>query len=96
MAPPEVTFQTTPNPAAVKCLVGATISDRPRSYFNAAAAAGDRLAEALFAIPGVTNVLIQDTWLTVCKAEGVEWGPVKTGVRRAVADELARAGRAGS
>ncbi len=76
------TFQTTPNPNAIKCVVEGVISDRPRSYFKAADAGGDALALALFAIPGVTNVLIQDTWLTVCKTPEAEWRGIKAGVEK--------------
>jgi hypothetical protein len=77
-----VTFQPTPNPNALKCLVGRTISDRPRSFFNAAEAQGDPLGRELFAIPGVTNVLIQDSWLTVCKKPDADWASIRAGVER--------------
>lgn len=77
-----ITFQSTPNPNALKCLAGRTISDRPRSFFRAQEAEQDPLGRALFAIPGVTNILIQDTWLTVSKAPEAEWGPIRAGVER--------------
>ncbi len=92
MAQGRIEFQSTPNPNAVKCVVGAVISDRPRSYFKPADAAGDHLAVALFSIPGVTNVLIQDTWLTVCKSPDADWKAIKRGVEKAVAAELAGKG----
>lgn len=81
-----VTFQETPNPNALKCVVGRVISERPRSYFRADQAAGDPLGEALFAIPGVTNLLIQDTWLTVSKSPGAAWGPIRAAVERTLAE----------
>lgn len=79
-----VTFQTTPNPNALKCVVEGVISDRPRSFFKAADAAGDELGTALFAIPGVTNILIQDRWLTVCKSPEADWKGIKAGVEKVV------------
>ena len=96
MAGGKIEFQTTPNPNALKCVVGAVISDRPRSYFRAAEAAGDALATALFEIPGVTNVLIQDTWLTVCKSPEADWRGIKRGVERVLAPVLASGGKGGA
>lgn len=77
-------FQETPNPNALKCVLDRSPGAAPRSYFNAAAAASDPLARALFSVPGVTNVLISDGWLTVSKAPGIPWAPVRAGVERAL------------
>lgn len=77
-----VEFESTPNPNAVKCWLDGRVSEGPRSYFNAAAAAGDPLAGALFAIPGVVNVLILGDWITVSKSPEASWPAVKSGVRR--------------
>jgi hypothetical protein len=52
----------------------------PRSYTappSGAALSGDALADALFAIPGVTNVLITPAWFTVGKAPTADWKPIK-------------------
>ena len=77
-------FQDTPNPNAVKCILDRSPGPVPRSYLNAAAAAGDALATSLFAIPGVSSVLISDGWLTVNKAPSAPWGPIRSGVERAL------------
>lgn len=77
-----VEFEATPNPNAVKCRLDGRVSDGPRSYFNAPAAEGDPLARALFAIPGVTNVLILGDWITVSKDPKTAWPAVKGAVRR--------------
>lgn len=92
-----MTFQTTPNPNALKCVLGVVISDRPRSYFTAEEAKSDRLGAALFAIEGVTNVLIQDTWFTVCKRPDEDWKPIKRALEQVVASHVstAQAGTAG-
>lgn len=82
-------FETTPNPRAIKCLIeGGRAAERPRSYFNAAAAdeAGDDLARALFAQGQITNVLIHQRFITICKTEDAGWGPIKKAIKQAVAD----------
>lgn len=79
-------FDTTPNPNAIKCVTDRPPSDRPRSYFNAAQAAGDPLGEALFGINGVTNVLIHQSFVTVCKSPEADWGPIKKSLKRVLAD----------
>lgn len=76
------TFQSTPNPNAVKCILDRKISDRPRSYFRAEEAASDPLATSLFRVPGVTNILINADWVTVNKSPGTDWKAVKAGVER--------------
>jgi hypothetical protein len=58
-----------------------------RSYFKQDQAKGDALAEALFAIPGVTNVLIHVSFITVCKDPDAAWGAIKTAVKRVVREQ---------
>lgn len=94
MASKVVRFDATPNPNAIKCVPDAPIGDSVRSYFKAeeAHAAEDALAMALFALPGVTNVLIHTDWVTVCKSPDAAWGPIKEGVRAAVASSGSHGG----
>lgn len=74
-------FRDTPNPNAVKCILDRSIGPPGmRSYFNAEQAAGDPVASRLFAIEGVTNVLIHGDWLTVSKRPDVAWGPIRKAV----------------
>lgn len=84
----EVTeFQTTPNPNAVKCMLDRMIRDPaqgPASFRSVEAAQADALAGALFAIPGVTNVLINADWITVGKEPGRSW----PGIRAAISSVL--------
>jgi hypothetical protein len=80
-------FQTTPNPNALKCVLDRKLASPPqppppRSYFNADQTKGDPLAVALFAIPGVRNLLIQAAWITVSKAADSDWKPIKSAVER--------------
>jgi NFU1 iron-sulfur cluster scaffold homolog, mitochondrial len=79
-------FQTTPNPNAIKCVLDHRLADTPRSYFNAQQAAEDPLAVSLFAIPGVTNLLIHETFITVGKSAEADWKTVKAAVERVLRD----------
>jgi hypothetical protein len=81
-----IRFQETPNPNAVKCVLDRQISDRPRSYFASGEAVGDVLAERLFGIEGVTNVLISGNWITVNKRADVKWGPIRSEVERVLGE----------
>jgi hypothetical protein len=77
-------FQPTPNPNALKCSLDHAITRKPRSYFNPAeaAAASDPLAQSLFAIPGVTNLLINNDWITVSKSPEADWKPIRAAVEQ--------------
>lgn len=72
--------QPTPNPNAAKFVVDREIAPQPTSFFNAAAATGHPLASRLFAIPGVTSVLLLGDFVTVNKAPEARWEEVKTAV----------------
>jgi NFU1 iron-sulfur cluster scaffold homolog, mitochondrial len=75
-------FQATPNPNALKCLLDRTVSTRPRSYFGPDQVQDDPLATALFGLGGITNLLINDDWITVSKAANADWKTIKSGVER--------------
>lgn len=77
-------FESTPNPNALKCLVDPSPASVPRSYFNAEQAAGDPLAESLFEVEGVSNVLIHTAFVTICKRPDARWPAIKKGVERAL------------
>jgi len=78
-------FQATPNPNALKCVLDRSLGATPRSYFSAEEAAGDEVGRALFAIAGVTNVLINGDWATVSKHPDADWGPIRAAVERVMA-----------
>ena len=77
-------FETTPNPAALKCVISAPPAGGIRAYRAAEEAEGDGLAERLFAVPGVSSLLIHERFITVVKTTEGKWGPIKRGVRAAV------------
>ncbi len=79
-----VEFQDTPNPNALKCVLDHPLPESPglRSYLSPEAAAGDPLASALFAVPGVVGILINPGWVTVSKSQDAPWKQIKAGVAR--------------
>jgi hypothetical protein len=79
-----IRYQETPNPNAVKCVLDRPAGRGVRSYFKAEDAAGDALAAALFAVPGVTNLLINGDWITVSKRPEADWKKIKAGVEAAL------------
>jgi hypothetical protein len=79
-------YQSTPNPNALKCFLSGSLSDRPKSFRKPEEAAGDATATRIFAVPGVSSLLINGDWMTVNKSAEVEWGGVKRGVERVLAE----------
>jgi hypothetical protein len=67
-------IEFTPNPNARKFILRDPLTyGISRSYESAEQAKGDELAEALFAVPHVTNVFYVDHWLTVTQDGGAHW-----------------------
>ena len=74
-------FQPTPNPHALKCVLDRPLPDPVRSFRRSEDAAADPLASALFAIPGVTGLLLSGGWFTVNKSPDADWSPIKNAVQ---------------
>lgn len=79
-------FQDTPNPNALKCILDRRVTDQPRSFHTAEAAAADPLGSKLFAIDGVSNILIHADWITIGKRSDIPWQPIRAALQR-VLDE---------
>jgi hypothetical protein len=77
-----VEVQPTPNPNALKFVLDRPISEQPTSYFNAGAAKDDPIASRLFAIPGVSSLLLLGDFVTVNKSADASWPPIKERVRQ--------------
>ena len=69
-----ITPQPTPNPNAYKFVTNRPLCDGPaRTFYSAEAAAADPLAAALFALPGVTGVMILNNFCSVNQDGSQEW-----------------------
>ena len=76
-------IEQTPNPRARKLIVEPAPGSI-RSYFKAPDAQGDPMGEAVFAVEGVTNVLIHTSFVSVCIAPEADWKTVISGLRKAL------------
>lgn len=65
--------QPTPNPNAVKFLLDRPISDNPISFLNPSEGQRHPLASKLFALNGVTSLLLLGDFITVNKSGNVNW-----------------------
>ena len=80
------TPSTTPNPNAMKFTLDVSVPDMVNAS-SADSAAGQPLAEALFALPGVVGVFATGDFVTVSKSADAEWDAIVP----AVVDVLATA-----
>lgn len=79
--------ESTPNPRTLKFLPGRDVLGAgSREFGDVDAAAASPLAEALFAIAGVERVYLGGDFITITKAEALEWPHLKPHVLAAIMD----------
>ncbi|WP_209427822.1 NifU family protein [Pararhodobacter sp. SW119] len=77
--------ESTPNPATLKFLPGQTVLGQGTADFTAAEAASKSpLAQAIFATEGVSGVFLGADFVTVTKAEDVDWAHIKPAILGAI------------
>ncbi|MEZ5796093.1 MAG: NifU family protein [Paracoccaceae bacterium] len=77
--------ESTPNPATLKFLPGQTVLEMGTADFpDAEAAARSPLARRIFASGGVTGVFFGTDFVTVTKAEDVDWQHIKPAILGAI------------
>jgi Fe-S cluster biogenesis protein NfuA len=77
--------ESTPNPATLKFLPGQTVLEMGTADFPSAETAGKSpLAARIFAVAGVTGVFFGTDFVTVTKAESVDWGHIKPAILGAI------------
>jgi Fe-S cluster biogenesis protein NfuA len=81
--------ESTPNPATLKFLPGQAVLDAGTADFpNPDASAKSPLARRIFAVEGVTGVFLGNDFVTVTKAEGVDWAHIKPAILGAVMEHF--------
>ncbi|GAB1478761.1 NifU family protein [Paracoccaceae bacterium] len=81
--------ESTPNPATLKFLPGQSVLELGTADFTSAdGAAKSPLARRIFAVPGVTGVFLGTDFVTVTKAEAVEWQHVKPAILGAIMEHF--------
>lgn len=89
MAVPAIDVHGTPNPNAAKFVLDrGALGEEGRTYFEPAAAAGDPLAERLFAIDGVRALFMVDNFITVTKRDAADWDDLVEPIRHAIEEEF--------
>ena len=77
--------ESTPNPATLKFLPGQAVLDAGTADFpSEEAAAASPLARRIFAVGGVTGVFFGTDFVTVTKAEEVDWDHIKPALLGAI------------
>jgi hypothetical protein len=82
--------ERTPNPNSLKFTTddGPFLQDGVAAYSSEKEAENNPLAQQLFAIAGVEDVFITPEFVTVSKAETVEWSSVKPDVETILTEYL--------
>ena len=79
--------ESTPNPRTLKFLPGRDVLGvGTREFQDVNAAAASPLAQAVFAVDGVERVYLGSDFLTVTKAEEIEWPHLKPHILAAIMD----------
>jgi Fe-S cluster biogenesis protein NfuA len=81
--------ESTPNPATLKFLPGQTVLEMGTADFPSSDTAGKSpLAQRIFAVDGVTGVFLGNDFVTVTKADGVDWDHIKPAILGAVMEHF--------
>jgi hypothetical protein len=90
MAGVDVQHHRTPNPNAVKFVVPGRrlVESGSRSFFDAAAAAGDPLASAVMGLDGVASIFMVNDFVTVTRTPEADWGELIPRVEAAIRNAL--------
>ncbi|MDF1872724.1 NifU family protein [Vannielia sp.] len=81
--------ESTPNPATLKFLPGQEVLAAGTADFpTREAAAGSPLANRIFAVDGVTGVFLGSDFVTVTKAETIEWDHIKPAILGAIMEHV--------
>ena len=81
--------ESTPNPATLKFIPGQDVLEVGTADFpNHEAAQASPLARRIFAVEGVTGVFLGLDFITVTKAEGVDWAHVKPAIMGAILEHV--------
>ncbi len=87
-----LSFEPTPNPDALRCVLDgvpapAPAGKQPRAYeAPGPTPEEDKLASALCAVAGMKRILIHSNWVTISREPQAPWAPIKAAVRRVLAD----------
>jgi Fe-S cluster biogenesis protein NfuA len=87
--PIEVYAESTPNPSVLKFVVNTMLVNNDFEFKNIEEAAGSPLALALFDFPFVKELYISENYISITKANSVEWSLITSEVRSFIREYLA-------
>ena len=86
----DIHTEITPNPATLKFLPGRPVmTDGTANFPSADEAVGSPLAQALFGIPGVNGVFFGADFITVAKADDLDWDEIVPIIGAAITEHFA-------
>lgn len=77
--------QQTPNPNAMKFILDRPCTDQTLSFLKPEQATGHTLAERLFAVRGVSSLMLLGDFITVNKTASASWSRIRPAVEAALA-----------
>lgn len=77
--------QPTPNPNAAKFVLDQVVSQQTISFRQAEQAADHPLAARLFAIEGVSSLMLLGDFITICKTPQADWKSLTARVKDVLA-----------
>ena len=81
--------ESTPNPATLKFLPGQSVMDTGTADFpSSESASASPLAQRLFSVDGTTGVFFGADFVTVTKAEAIEWEHIKPALLGAIMEHF--------
>ena len=79
-----VEVQPTPNPNAAKFILDREVSSQPISFFSAESAINHPLAQRLFAIEGISSLLLLGDFITINKFADSDWKKITAPAKKVI------------
>jgi len=79
---------TTPNPNSIRVGLSDSKFPKPTTYRSAQEAAAEPLVQALFGIPGITQVFTLNNFITISKDPAADWGKIEPKVAEVLLAKL--------
>jgi hypothetical protein len=84
----EIRVEQTPNPNSLKFVLNRTVATSTQWFANAAAAANNPLAAAIFALGSVANVMLLNNFITVSKTPDGSWDVLSGKIQALIQEKL--------
>lgn len=79
---------TTPNPNSIRVGLSDSKFPKPTTYRSAQEAAAEPIVQALFGIPGITQIFTLNNFITISKDPAADWGKIEPKVAEVLLAKL--------